>query len=249
MFLPTDYSSLFAVYFQNGNFPLPQGQPPAGVSPYIDPYYIPPTDSFKTTTQKTKFLELLMIVIPIVVSLVLFSINFDKHLKDNQKVFQIQQVIQALRLFYQDSSNVEMRRTYPVSLSSTLNEVDYEYTLQRHLTGLTSLNRHAYILPSDFPSDPWGTYSQNFTNRPVPYKRLEKLPFPADQNSYPEGFKSCNFNGSNTEYARCYLYSSSGSGDSFSLAYYSEVRQGFVIYSETRNNSAKATTSFQAIAE
>lgn len=212
-----------------------------------NPYYIAPKDSFKVTTKKTKFIELIMIITPLIVGVVLFTSTFDIHNKDNQKSAQISEVIKALRLYYDNSSTIEIKRVYPVALSSNLNEIDYEYTLQRHITGLTTLDTHAYISANDFPKDPWGVYSRNFTDRSVRYNRLERLPLPVDQNSYYEGFLSCNFDISLEKYSRCYLYTSSSSGDSFSLAYYSEVKKGFIIHNEVRNNPQSITVSFQKL--
>ncbi len=199
------------------------------------PYYIPPKDSFKVTTKRTKIIEFLMILTPIVVMLVLSIFTFTDHYRDRQKEYHIQQVIKALRLYYQNSSNVEIKRSYPVSVSATINEVDYEFTLRRHLTGQTPLDRHAYILDQNFPKDPWGVYSEDFINRPVPFNRLERLPIPLDQTRYLEGYSSCNFRFGDEKFSRCYLYASVSNGETFSIAYYSEVRKKFVVHTETRN--------------
>lgn len=232
--------------------PYPQSQANRGsrTSPqnnYNNPYYIPPKDSFKVTTKKVRIIEAIMILIPIVIGLIFFSLTFQVHARDNQKEDDLDQIIQALRLFYINSSNVEASRVYPIALNSQLNEIDFEYTLRRHLTGQTSLDRHAYIPSNKFPTDPWGVYSKDFTDRPVPYNRLDKLPFGTEQVEYIEGYSSCNFNPSQEKFSRCYLYTSSGNGESFQLAYYSEVREGFVIYSEARNNSEKASITFTEI--
>jgi hypothetical protein len=193
------------------------------------------------TTKKVKIIEAIMILTPIVIALVMFGLTFQVHARDHQKEDDLEQVIQALRLFYENSSNIEANRVYPIALNSRLNEVDYEYTLRRHLTGQTKLDRHAYIPNNQFPQDPWGVYSQDFVTRPVAYNRLDKLPFADDQIKYIEGYPSCNFDPSQEKYSRCYLYTSSGSGESFQLAYYSEVRESFIAYSETRNNPDTAT--------
>ncbi len=219
----------------------PHGQPSGNPQ---NPYYIAPKDSFKVTTKRTRFIEFLMIFTPILIALVFTATTFQVHARDNQKLADILQVVQALRLFYSNSSNVEGNRSYPIALDSRLNEVDYEYTLRRHLTGQTALDRHVYIQNENYPTDPWGIYSQSFTQREVPYNRLEKLPFGPGQDKYLESYPSCNLRLTEEKYARCYLYTSAASGESFSLAYYSEVHKGFIVYTEARNNADAGVTTF-----
>ncbi len=209
-----------------------------------NPYYIPPKDSFKITTRRTKIIEGIMVLTPIVVGLVLFGLTFQVHARDSHKEKDIAQIIAALRLFYENSSDVEGNRVYPISLDSQINEVDYEYTLRLHLTGQTRLDRHAYVPEDNYPTDPWGVYTQSLVEREAPFNRLEGLPFSAEQREYLDGFPSCNFNSTERRFSRCYLYASNGSGETFRVGYYSEVREGLVIYSETRNNQDSGEFSF-----
>jgi len=220
----------------NYPYPYPYNPYPNPNGPNnLDPYYIQPKSGYSFVTKYVPIIEKLMILGPIAVALVLSGITFWDHYRDQQKAYQINQVVQALRLYYLNSSNLEVKRSYPIAISGELNEVDYEYTLRLHLTGKTPLEKHAYILDKDFPRDPWGTYSKDFVNRPVPYRLLPRFPLATGQISYFEGYESCNFRFGDKQFSRCYLYTSTSNGETFTLAYYSEVRKKFVVYTETRN--------------
>ncbi len=163
-----------------------------------------------------------------------------------QKQFQISQVQKALDSYFVGSSNIPGERKYPISLcSGQPNEVDYEYTLLRHLSGQeVNLNNFAYISAKDFPLDPFGSYSTTKTNRPIKLRICEGV---FDQNNpnqvYPGNLRSCNFqkNHPNTQYRNCYLYSTDNRGFEYQLAYYDEVKDQYVIFTKNREQKPKRT--------
>ena len=162
--------------------------------------------------------------------------------RDAQREIDIQSVIKAVNSFYSNSSTIPSRKSYPVSqCSERLNEADFEYTLKEYLTGAKKqIDTHQYIKPEDFPADKWGVYSTTPQNRKVVLRDCPKIFSSietATSNIYPDGTKSCNFSSKNKNYLKCYLYTSSNSGDKYQLSYYSEDRGAFVVYSKFRDDN------------
>lgn len=175
--------------------------------------------------------------------------------KDRQKNYDITQVIlPALFDFYKNSASTENQRFYPkAQCSGDLNEVDYELSLRQYLTGQKpEVEIHEYIPNNLFPRDRNGFYSQTLDTRKVPYRCPNLLTgFNNNQNKLDiqtyTNFPSCNFRSSNflidqsgrrktvPRYLNCYLYTSSNTGDSFRLGYFSQARKCFVIYQRYRS--------------
>jgi type II secretory pathway pseudopilin PulG len=162
--------------------------------------------------------------------------------RDRQREIDIQNIIKAVNSFYTNSSTIPSRKSYPIAeCSERLNEADFEYTLKQYLTGAKKqIDTHQYVKPQDFPSDRWGVYSTSVQNRRVALRDCPKL-FSSiqtiDSNIYPDGTKSCNFSSRNSGFLKCYLYTSSNSGDKYQVAYYSEDRGAFVVYSKFRDDN------------
>lgn len=154
---------------------------------------------------------------------------------DKEKEQDVVEIIQALEMFYENSAASPDQRFYPISVcSSSPNEIDYEYTLRKVLTGLRKdIEKHAYIQPEDYPVDPQGTYYTQFSDRKGSIDCLDQLPFDSSLDSYPEGFKTCDFDGDKLN--SCYLYATDASGESYQFGYYSEAEKEFMIYREFRN--------------
>lgn len=162
--------------------------------------------------------------------------------RDAQREIDIQNVIKAVNSFYANSSTIPSRKSYPISqCSERLNEADFEYTLKQYLTGAKKqIDTHEYITPQDFPYDRWGVYSQTPQDRKVVLRDCPKLFSRVEtisSNIYPDATKSCNFSSKNKNYLKCYLYTSSNSGDKYQISYYSEDRGAFVVYSKFRDDN------------
>ncbi len=161
--------------------------------------------------------------------------------RDNQRLHDINQITIALEEFYKNSNIVPSNRSYPkAKCSESLNEVDYEDTLRRALTGnAKELDTHVYINPNDFPIDQWGSYSVTFGERVVPYRCTEKLSLKSSPEGvtkiYNDSFPSCNFS-STKRYYKCYIYTSSNNGDTFKIGYYQESSNNFIIYKKFRDD-------------
>ncbi|MEI6728101.1 MAG: hypothetical protein WCK98_00495 [bacterium] len=162
--------------------------------------------------------------------------------RDAQREIDTQNIIKSINSFYTNSSTIPSRKSYPISqCSERLNEADFEYTLKEYLTGnKKQIDTHQYIKPEDFPSDKWGVYSKTPQDRRVALRDCPKIFSSIEttaSNIYPDGTKSCNFSSKNTNYLRCYLYTSSNSGDKYQVSYYSEDRGAFVVYSKFRDDN------------
>lgn len=161
--------------------------------------------------------------------------------RDAQREFDIAGImVPALQDFYKNSAATESARFYPVSrCSSDLNEVDFEFVLRQHLTGeLPEIDQHVYIQPKNYPKDRAGVYSDTFSQRQVEYRCPEKLNFTisgADRKIYQD-YPSCNFQYASS-LSKCYLYTSSATGDTFQIGYYSETTGCFDIYKQFRSQS------------
>lgn len=210
-------------------------------------------------SRRPNILEIALVIFCVLLIIGVFYWGFDTQNlvnKDKQKSYDITQVVlPALLEFYQNSAAVENQRFYPIAqCSGDLNEVDYELSLRQHLSGQKlEIETHEYIPNNLFPRDKSGVYSQTLAERKVPHRcpnLLNNIGLDSAANSQLSiygDFPSCNFRSSTLvrdsqgrsrrvpRYLNCYLYTSSNSGDSFRLAYYSEVRKCFVVYQRFRN--------------
>jgi hypothetical protein len=186
-----------------------------------------------------KFLSILVAVVVLAVSLFVGFDTGNKSMKDLRKRADISQVVTALNLYYENSNKVDGEKKYPLaSCSGVINEVDYEFTLKQFLAGQRpSYDNHPYILMADFPLDPWGNYSKNFNDKKTNLKACTEEYLNTETGLiYPDSSLSCDFDFKQKQYRNCYLYTSSLSGDSFQIAYYSNIKEGFVVFTKYRKN-------------
>lgn len=191
--------------------------------------------------RRTNGLEIIVIVLSIAALVGVFCWGlFGKNTenRDKQREKDINQIILALDDFYKNSSTIPSQRAYPISnCSESANEVDFEFTLKRYLTGLVQeKDSHVYIQPDDYPKDRWGEYSDTFAQRKVNYRCPEKLNLPngtSNNTRIYANYPSCNFSQAK-KYFKCYLYTSSNNGDTFRVGYYKESDQSFVIFKKFR---------------
>lgn len=203
-------------------------------------------DQYERKSDNINLLEisLILLMIILIIGTFVFGVFTQSNSnRDRQRRNDLTQVLKAIESYYQSSSNNPNERTYPIAVcSSQLNEVDYEYSLAEYLTGKRqSQEPHKYILDSDFPTDRFGIYSQDFESRKQKIRDCPKI-FPVSNQRgqiYADGRKSCNFNRRLKEYKSCYLYTSSTSGDEFQLGYFSESQDSFVVFSKFRNGRLK----------
>jgi len=187
-------------------------------------------------------LEIIVIVLSIISLIGVFSwglLGKNTENRDKQREKDINQIIIALDDFYKNSSTIPSQRAYPISnCSESANEVDFEFTLKRYLTGqVLEKDSHVYIQPVNYPSDRSGQYSDTFGERKVGYRCPEKLNTTGVNNNsriYSD-FSSCNFSQAK-KFFQCYLYTSSNNGDTFRLGYYKESDQAFVIFKKFRED-------------
>ncbi len=187
-------------------------------------------------------LEIITILTSVILLIIVFVFGFvngQQSNEDAQRLAHIRQVTSALTEFYNNSSAVPSQRSYPIALcSADANEVDFELTLRLSLTGqIKEKDIHAYIQPDNFPTDPSGVYSKSLGKRTVPYRCPSILPASATSNQssniYSDGWDSCNFN--KTRNPKCYLYASSNNGDTFTVGYYSQLNNKFVLFTKFRD--------------
>jgi hypothetical protein len=186
---------------------------------------------------------LVLILIPLIVFFVRGFSEQNVFNKDDRKRQDITEVMKGLDLFYLNSASIENNRNYPVSkCSGQLNEVDFEYSLNRSLTGRNlKEDTNIYIDPKDFPSDPFGVYSIKKADRKVPFRTCPSIQKNENDNVlvYKSGEKSCNFNiTEDQKLHNCYLYSTDQNAISYKIGYFSEQKKGFVIWDKFKNNPA-----------
>lgn len=166
---------------------------------------------------------------------------------DKQREFDISQVvIPALQDFYKNSASEENARKYPLSgCSLNLNEVDYEWTLANALGGNTpKLDNWVYIPTNKFPKDASGEYSDTLASRKIAYRCPNNLNSETLSDKTQRIYKnstSCNFSRDNSKYRYCYLYRSNTNGDNYSLAYFSQSKNCYVIFDQFRNQKVSVS--------
>jgi len=155
----------------------------------------------------------------------------------------LRQVIPALDSFYQNSSTIEKKRFYPKAVcSGDLNEVDFELTLREQLAGaIPEIENHTYIPNDQFPKDRSGVFANTFPARKVPYRCPNVLNFDVVEKNQIiyNNFPSCVFNLAKN-LKKCYLYTSSSSGDEFRVAYFSENNNCFLVYRKFRSEALQS---------
>lgn len=197
-------------------------------------------------------LEILVIVLFVVFLIISFVLGFiaaAQANEDAQRLTHINQVNSALNEYYNNSSAVPSQRSYPVAIcSADANEVDFELTLRLALTGqIKEKDTQAYIDLNNYPRDIGGYYSKTLASRKIAYRCPSRLSSSTSSNSsantniYSDGWESCNF--SKASSPKCYLYASSNNGDTFTLGYYSQVSNRFVLFTKFRDQEITRTVS------
>jgi hypothetical protein len=240
---------------QQSNYPPNNGNnfgsyQPSGYDYNQNTYVTPQTNSggFFSVKHRINGLEIIVIFVSIIslVGVFWWALSGQNAInRDKQRLQDINQIIGGLNEFYKNSNTIPSQRAYPKAVcSESLNEVDFEYTLKRHMTGqVAQLDNHVYIESTDYPKDRSGVYATTFKERKVTYRCSEKLNLAAgataDTQIYGDGTQSCNFNQANN-YTKCYLYTSSNNGDTFRIGYWQESAGKFVTYRKFREEPIKA---------
>ncbi len=224
-----------------------QSYPGEAYNPYGEPQQEAPAKrrfSLNLLPANTSSLELTVIVLSLLALAGTFTWGYlsqGAKNRDLQRRMHIENVVAAIDSFYENSSTELAKKKYPISnCTSSLNAVDYEFTLKQHLTGqIRELDAHQYVNPEDFPNDPWGTYSTTLGDRKIPYPCANFIPSNSNQ-IYSDGTESCNFSSSlENRYRKCYIYQSSSNGESFSIGYFSEELNNFVVFEKFRNEDLR----------
>ncbi|MEM1312088.1 MAG: hypothetical protein AAGF07_01340 [Patescibacteria group bacterium] len=233
---------------QTGSYPSNQNGfnqvPPQGYN-YNQNTYVTNTSrsGLFSLNKRINLLEIIVIVVCLISLLGISWWAFSSQNavnRDRQRLQDISQVVNGLNEFYINSNTIPSQRAYPKAIcSGSLNEVDFEFTLKRHLTGqVIELDTHKYIREEDFPRDNRGVYSTTFGEREIPYRCVEKLNSSKDINPqtqiYNDNTLSCNFSQA-SNLRKCYLYTSSTNGDLFRLGYWQESANRFVTYRKFRD--------------
>lgn len=193
-------------------------------------------------------LEIGIIIFLLLILLVVTVLGFSNQLaklRDRNRQNEIEQIVWALNMFYENSSLVPNERKYPIAVcSGQLNEVDYEFTLRKYLKGeREEFDSHPYIQgqnPESFLVDNWGNYAVNLDQRSIPLRNCPNI-FARNQDwgglVYPDSFPSCQFRPSDKRFRNCYLYTSTTNGDGYEVGYFSESQQAFIIYYRHRDGN------------
>ncbi len=187
-----------------------------------------------------EIIVVVVVLIAVIISSVLGYFAGKRENQDAQKSHDIAEVIKSLNYFYAANN------AYPIrQCSEDLNPIDFELTLERNLTGKVSKIGTSKYLKGDLPRDFTGEYTNNYNSYiyNLPCASLIQDTVTKTGQVYQNGVEACNYNRSpvktkNNPNAkilfRCYLYTSSVSGDKYSLGYYSETMGKFVIYTKFR---------------
>ena len=166
-----------------------------------------------------------------------------------KKSNDINQVVAALDLYYNDSSKVPSERKYPVAVcNGKPNEVDFEYTLKNALGGkVKSQNNFAYIKNSDFPYDTSGEYANKVVDKKVKLRDCPKV-FGTKKNQdfiYSDQGQSCSFDAFNVnnKYRSCYIYGSDSLGFQYQIGYFDQYKNTYTIYTKTRDQQVQISIS------
>jgi hypothetical protein len=165
--------------------------------------------------------------------------------RDIQRQVHMNKVVEALDAYYRNSSKLASKRAYPISrCKGELNSVDYEFTLQQHLTGkVTKLDTNNYFKDFEFPTDPWGEYTTTSDKRTSVFPCAQLY---ANNNGtiYENGQQSCDFMTTGKKKLKyCYSYKSDNNGESYELAYYSEAQDKFQTFSKYRDQPLRDLTN------
>jgi hypothetical protein len=153
-------------------------------------------------------------------------------IRDSQRIFEITQIAKALDNYYENSSYDTASKFYPVAqCKGEANEVDYEFVLRESLSGRRKeKDDNIYIDFAKFPNDKSGKYSSDLKSA-----KANKCPnlFTNNNNYYNNGTQGCEYSKDKNPF--CYLYSSTNSGDSYTLVYYNENKQAFAKINKFRD--------------
>jgi hypothetical protein len=232
-------------------------------NPNIMPdYYIPEYNNEPSSYRVVNLLEIILVIL-VIIGLIISSIlgfaskNNDN--RDSRRRSEINQIVTALGFYYGNSSGIPNDRRYPVSVcSGQLNEVDYEYTLRKLITGSDpKVSNFAYINNDQFPMDMTGVIADSKSQSRIPKRNCDKGfgGFGAKDSDkiYNNEFQSCNFSRDKVDFEKanfwesksvfqhCYLYSSDDRGFNYQLGYYSEVAGQFVVVSQDRGSAIKSS--------
>ena len=184
-------------------------------------------------------LEILLLLVAFVSLVSIFLYGFSVQstsFRDNQRVFEIGQITKALDNYYENSSYDTASKSYPVArCKGEANEVDYEFVLREALAGRQKeKNDNIYVDFSKFPNDKSGKYSSDL--KAIKQNKCPNL-FSANTNYYGNNTQGCEYSKDKNPF--CYLYTTTNSGDTYRIVYYSEVRGGFVQTIKFRDQAAK----------
>ncbi len=223
-------------------------------------YYIQDHSQTQSGVNMLEIILVSLVIAGIVISGILGFLSKNNDNRDIRRDTQINIVIKALGLFYGDSSRIPNDRRYPISrCSGQLNEVDYEYTLKKTLTGNEpKINNFSYITEANFPIDEGGITVANVADSRISKRGCDKSfgGFDPKKNKiYNNEWNGCEFSREKTDeyklqfwesknkFLQCFLYSSDDRGFEYSLAYFSEADNNFVIYSQKLNGTLTKKTS------
>jgi type II secretory pathway pseudopilin PulG len=146
---------------------------------------------------------------------------------DKVRIRNIKSMIKVLDQYYNDSSSVEFSRRYPISQCSSTepNAIDFEHTLYLTLTGQES-NSFKYLEPSMYPQDAKASFISQSKQ-----SCLDKV----DTTKYSFNNKQCQYDTAQGKNF-CYLYSSSNTGDKFTLSFFSDSKNKMISVSQLRSS-------------
>jgi type II secretory pathway pseudopilin PulG len=183
--------------------------------------------------EKQKFSIIETIILTSCIFILIFALIFGVLVQarvneDKVRIRNIMSITKVLEQYYNDSSSVEYARRYPVSQCSTTepNSIDYEHTLYTTLTGIDK-NTFKYIEGPTFPQDARANYTTISDNTCI--KESER-------SQYSKNNKGCNYQPTEGRNF-CYLYSTSSTGDRYTLAFFSDSKNKLVSVSRLRDNN------------
>jgi hypothetical protein len=180
---------------------------------------------------KTKFTLLETLFISISIFALLFAsvigvINQSRVNDDIIRIRNMKSMIKVLDQYYNDSSSVEFSRRFPISQCSSTepNSIDFEHTLYLTLTGIEA-NSFKYLEPSAYPQDSKASYIS---------QAKQSCLSNVDATKYSINNKQCQFEAGQGKNF-CYLYSSSNTGDKYTLAFFSDSKNKLITISQLRS--------------
>lgn len=181
---------------------------------------------------QNKFTLLETLFIAVSIFAVLFAavigvINQGRVNDDKIRIRNMKSMIKVLDQYYNDSSSVEFSRRFPISQCSSTepNSTDFEHTLYLTLTGQES-NSFKYLEASTFPQDAKASFGSQ-----VKQSCLNNV----DSTKYSSNNKQCLYEAAQGKNF-CYLYSSSNTGDKYTLSFFSDAKNKTISITQLRSN-------------